>query len=148
MQKESLRQQASQMMESVMSSISKAQDEYELSKSAEAELEQVYYSKFQSYSLGLGSLLDALTAHAQLTQASIARVNAAMDLSNQRVSLSRAMLANQFADIKGCVAEAQAPKNSGNGGGWFPGGDTANEGKQPTNQKTIFDVCTEGGSKP
>ena len=137
LQKTSLSQQVSQTMESVKGSVYYASQQYNLAAQAESALTDVFQIAAAKYNSGLGSLLEVLTARSSLAQASYARIKAQEDLNQQRVSLHRAMVTDQFSQIKGCTIMPQ-PK---------PGFWSGLIGSHKSD-KTIDQMCKEGGSNP
>jgi outer membrane protein TolC len=130
-----LQQQVTQSVEAAMASVNEAVQEYQLAQQGEANQLQAYNIYRDKYDLGGAggvTIIDVLTAHSELTTASITKIRALQDLNDQRVTLERALISQQFAKIKGCVMSRQT---GGFLGGIFGG----------TNAK-IDQVCREGGN--
>lgn len=137
LQKTALAQQLSRTLEGVSESIVEANKQHELTSSAENELIKVYQITQEKYNQGLTSLVSVLMSHSQLTQAAVARVKTEMDLNQQRVNLHRALVSDQFSQIKGC-AITPVQKKSGIWDVFKPA---------PKADKTLDQLCEEGGAK-
>ncbi len=138
LQKRQLGLQITQTLESVTKSLVEANRQFSLASQAEVEMTNVYNTIKLNYDLGLTELINVLTAHVQLVQASVARVKAEQDLNQQRVSLHRVMITDQFSLIKGC---AIMPKKKHGGLGGLIGGIFGDSDPD----KTIDQMCIEGG---
>lgn len=108
LRKTGLRLEQTALLESALSAAREAQDQLDLAISAETELKAVYDAKALKYNLGLGSLTAVLQARTHLTQASVAKVKATLDLNLIRTTLHRALLTDQFGEIQGCQAPVSA----------------------------------------
>ena len=110
-----LKESTTKILEAAMNSIVEAKKQVELSAKAEAEMLDVYDVKLQRYNLGLGvAFMTVLLARTQAVATSLQHVNAELDLNLQRVTMHRALLTDEFAQIKGCQGEVMAAQ-----GGFF-----------------------------
>lgn len=101
------------LVESSVGSLHSAAEQLAVSTQAEQSLNDSYALALQQYDLGLTDILHVFTAQNDVTNASVIRVKSQMDLDNQRISLHRMMLTDQFAKISGCHLDA---KNLDKGG--------------------------------
>jgi outer membrane protein TolC len=133
LRKVALQQEITQSVEAGLASIAQAAQQFTYSAQAESSLANVYDITSKKYEAGFGAtIVDVLTAHANLTTAAVMRIRAQQDLNNQRVTLQRALILGQFSKIKGCDIDRQKP---GFLSGIFGG----------TNAQ-IDAICREGGN--
>lgn len=98
-----IRQSQTQALESSLSSVREATFQVDQAIQAERSLTQVSDSTLQKYKAGILDLQSVLLVQDSLTQASLARLNARVNLNNVRVSLHRLMHTDQFAQVQPCV---------------------------------------------
>jgi hypothetical protein len=77
-------------------------------------MKDVYAIKKEKFDLGMISLTTLLQTQSYVTTASSARVQAQVDLNTLRISLRRALLAEEFTKVKGCALQNQPKAPPGN----------------------------------
>lgn len=104
-----LQQENTRIIEATLGSITEAQQQLDLATQAEVQMAQVYEIRRQNYEQGDGSLIEVLQARTQMSDASVARIKALLDLNLQRTVLHRTLLSDQFSNIKGCNPSRTPP---------------------------------------
>jgi len=100
----SLTQQQTSVIEGTLGNLKQVKFQGGLANQAVGDAQAYYQLVMQEYRNGEQPLLNVLLAHSQLTQSSIAQLQSQMNLNMLRVTLHRALVTAQFADIKGCTA--------------------------------------------
>jgi hypothetical protein len=118
-----------------MSGLQEANLQLAQSTQAEASLKKVFEFQLENYNLGYTDLLHVLDAQRSLIQASTAKINALMERDNLRISLHRAEMTDEFANIPRCKAAAPAPARRG-----FIQG-IREFFSSPAIQKSVEDMC-------
>lgn len=100
------------MVESVFGSLTEAQKKQaEKDSEAESSRNKYYDTEFLKFCLGLTDLLHVLNASTNLTSALTSKIRLQNDLDNQRVTLSRLLINEEFWDIQPCVALLNSKKH-------------------------------------
>jgi outer membrane protein TolC len=97
-----LLQSNQQVLESALGSLVEAKNQFDLASQAEAALKIAWQNKVTQYELGTATLTDVLFARIQMAESQVARIKATMGLNLQRTVVNRALVLDQFAQIKGC----------------------------------------------
>ena len=97
-----VRRQTTQVFEASLKSMLEVKKQFSLASDAEQEMADVYQGKKEQYDLGLCSYMTVLLTRTQMTSATLARIQAATDLNLLRTTLHRALITEQFSQIKGC----------------------------------------------
>jgi outer membrane protein TolC len=101
----------SKVVEQALSGLNEANLQLSQASQAEASLKKVFEYQLDNYNLGFTDLLHVLDAQRSVTQASMAKINALMELDNLRISLHRSLMTDDFEKIPRCQAPApEAPK--------------------------------------
>ena len=96
--------------------------------------QQSYALTLANYQVGTVNYVDLMTAHNTMVQAQIKLINEELGLNLNRVTLHRALMTANFANIKGCLAQPVKP-----GGFWSLFGDFSP-------QYTLIELCKENGT--
>lgn len=95
-------QEQTQILESALASVRLAKQQLASAMDAETNFKKAYNAYLNQYTLGTTDLLHLLTAANSLAQASVARLQAQIDLDSQRVTLNRSLILDRFANIRAC----------------------------------------------
>ena len=117
LQKTAVRQQQTQILEANLSQIKRANQELVDSLTAETDLNLVYESKLKKYNFGMETLKNVLDVRRDATNARIQRIKVNAHLDLLRVTLNRAMIADDFTSIQGC--NAKTPDGKKGFGPWL-----------------------------
>ncbi len=109
LQRRDLYLENTRLIESAFSSLNESKLQLDLAAQAESQMARVYQIKSQEYDQGSETLTNVLVARNQMSEASIARVKANLDVNLQRTLLHRALLTEDFKNIKGCSSSAKMP---------------------------------------
>lgn len=104
LQKDQMRLQHAQTVESIYSSLAEAQKQVANTMDAETNLREYYQTEVLKYQTGLTDLLHVLIAANNLTLALTSKIKSQNDLDNQRVSLNRLLIEQEFNGIPPCNA--------------------------------------------
>jgi multidrug efflux system outer membrane protein len=99
--------QEAQLLESNVGSAAQASLQYERAVRAEAGLLTAYEAELDRYQIGAIGIQTLLIDRANVTQASVAKLKALIDLNNLRINLHRIFLADQFEPIHDCVLKGE-----------------------------------------
>jgi len=131
-----IEQQSRRLIEATTLSLVEAQRQYTVSQRAEDEMKSVYEATVLKYQLGSATLLDVLTASSQLATSSVSRIKSRLDVDTLRVTLHRAYISDQFAEIPACkLNEPVNDRGSGGFWGWFRGATRGNGGAAMSPEK-------------
>lgn len=111
LQKNQMTLQQAQMVESVLGSLTEAQKQVAQASEAETSWNKYYDTELLKFRLGLTDLLHVLNAANNLTTALTSKIKSQNDLDNQRVTLSRLLINEEFRDIQPCVALLNSKKH-------------------------------------
>ena len=109
LQRNELYLENTRLIESAFSSLNESKLQLDLAAQAESQMARVYQIKSQEYDQGSETLTNVLVARNQMSEASIARVQANLDVNLQRTLLHRALITGDFKSIKGCSSSAKMP---------------------------------------
>lgn len=109
LQRNELYLENTRLIESAFSSLNESKLQLDLAAQAESQMARVYQIKSQEYDQGSETLTNVLVARNQMSEASIARVKANLDVNLQRTLLHRALITGDFKSIKGCSSSAKMP---------------------------------------
>lgn len=104
LQKNQTHLQHAQTVESIYSSLAEAQKQVAVTSDAEMNLREYYQTELLKLRTGLTDLLHVLSAANNLTLALTSRIRSQNDLDNQRVSLNRLLIEQEFMGIPPCNA--------------------------------------------
>jgi len=125
-QETELNQETGQVISTSIQNVDLAKSQFNLDSDAVNELTQAYNGVSCEYAFGLANMVDVLTARANMTSAELSQIAARLDLSLLRITLHRAFLTDEFANIHGCSQPNVAT-------GWFH------------KKQTLTQVCHEDG---
>lgn len=104
LQKKQMALHQAQIVESVFGSLFEAHKQVEKATEAAASWTQYYDSELLKFRGGLTDLLHVLNAGNNLTTALIGKIKSQNDLDNQRVTLSRLLINQEFGEVQPCNA--------------------------------------------
>ncbi|HAZ13663.1 MAG: hypothetical protein A2X86_16275 [Bdellovibrionales bacterium GWA2_49_15] len=119
LQRLALQRDLTQVIEGTLRALVEVKEQFQLATLAELDMKRVFEIKKAKYDLGMISIMTLLQTRAQVTEASVAKVNAQVDLNNLRISLHRQMLTEQFSAIHGCRATMPADTKKSAFSRWF-----------------------------
>lgn len=132
-----LQQENTRIIESTIGSLQEARHQLDLATQAESQMNEVYEIRRQDYEQGAGTLLDVLQARDQMSNASVAKIKAQMDVNLQRTLLHRTLLTAQFGTIKGCSPTRTPPAEPKKPGLW----DKIRNKKPLESHETLDAIC-------
>jgi len=91
-----------QVLESALASVRSAKQQLASALAAEDNFRKAYKAYLTQYTLGTTDLLHVLTAANSLAQASVTRIQTQIDLDSQRTTLNRALIRDDFGDVREC----------------------------------------------
>jgi len=109
-QERELSLESTRIVESALSSLIEAKQQLDLATQAENQMARVYQIRVQEFDQGTETLTNVLIARSQMADSSVARIKSNLDVNLQRTLLQRALLAGEFANIKGCSSSARMPE--------------------------------------
>lgn len=110
LRRQEIRTEQTQIIASSLQKLNLAKLQVANATQAELGLNKVLEQQTMDYTVGLTDLLHILDTQNSVTEASTARVRSQMDVENLRINLHRAMLMDQFQQIRPC--QAKQVKNS------------------------------------
>ena len=107
-----VRLQEGQLVESSLHSTRDAAAQFDFYSKAEANAQSAFNDTLTQYQAHVGDLDHVNIANNTLQTASLNRVSAQLDLDNQRITLTRELIAGQFANIRSCRLAGGAAPNA------------------------------------
>jgi outer membrane protein, multidrug efflux system len=126
--------QQTNLVETTLGTLGESKKQLESNLIAKRGANDVFEAELRRYMLGLTDILHVLDAKIKYGQASAAHIRAQLDVDTIRITLHRAMLADQFKTIPKCVISAAAQKKDK---GWF----WKNLFNPKASQLTIDEAC-------
>ncbi|MNJ92574.1 Outer membrane efflux protein [compost metagenome] len=102
LRKQQLKLEQAQLLETALGTMTEAHLQYNQASQAEENLTRVYETVQRQYQVGMTDLLHVFSIAKDLNNAIVYRVKAETNVELVRVNLHRALITDQFAQIKGC----------------------------------------------
>lgn len=107
---EQLKEENEKLAEVLSGKLIEVKEQQELAQSAYNGRMKVFEGQKRQYDLGLITLQTLLQTQSQLTDTRVNQIKTDLDLKMQRLTLQRLVVDGDFAQVKGCTAEAPNEK--------------------------------------